>query len=511
MARTPKGRSKRQTFGVTPPPRLDDVGLQPTVNPAYSAQAAAEIASLEGLQSQVSAGAGPMYDRQRTYPATDLVPAEIYNIFQQADRGNWMVAYGDLNQDLHGRDYQLHTLDRGRRATITTKKIILQASDPSDPVSVGMRNAYEAMIDGIDDFNAGVYSMLSANGPGYSLTEPIWKFGTVRFKWNGSTVPFYGLHPRELKWVHPRHLYFPWDSDAPHINLGSDGMMPLSEAPHKWIWYRALGDGLASTRGYLRPAAWLHLMKNTSLVSGAIALKMFGIPQLAAYLDEAQWKSATVQETVIACLQSYGSGTPTVFPAFLKDKIKAEPGPLISGGVDFHMRWVGFLDACMAKVVEGAVLQTESSSGGPGSYAQSKTHENKSYDVSVCDAVGTCEAIRSQLFRAWAELNATGLAKVFGVPPDEILGRIPTASRRLDREVTPKERAEILCMFLDRGLEGSVNQIRNEYAYDAPADKSDVLHGMAVTIAGDGAAVSPSDAADGVKNPKPAPSAQEQP
>jgi phage gp29-like protein len=498
-----------QRFGASlgAPPRID-AGLPPVQAPYVTEKALKQAQSVDAAQGFISSGAGPSYDRNRTYPARELDPEKIDQVFRNADRGQYMVEYGDLWQQLGERDYQLYSLDRGRRVGITTKRFQITASDPRDEVSVGLRNATEAMVDGIDAFDTdGIYSMLSANGPGYSLVEILYEFGVISFPWNGSTISVETLNPRALRFVHHKHLSFGYDSDAPFLNLGGDGNLPLAAAPYKWLWYRSIGDGIASTRGFMRPTTYLHLMRQTSLVSGAIFLKLFGIPQIAAYVEEAKYKDATLKAIIDECLASYGNGTPTVFPGFMEGRLKVDPGPIGSGAVDVHMKWSGFIDACMAKAVQGAVLQVEASGGGPGSYAQSQTHENRSYDVAVCDSIGTCGATKAQLFRNWIRLNARILAKAFGVPPEALLSRTPSCSRRLDREVSPKERAEIANMFAKGGLELSKRQLRNEYAFDTPADEADAFRGEPVVIASGAATVSPADAGKGVENPKPEQSA----
>src|SRR5579871_2974621 len=503
-----RAASRLQTFArgpssVAPPPRVP-VGIPPMQPLWVSEKALREAASPEALGGLISAGAGPTFDRYITYgSANQLDPNQIDTIFRQADRGQYLVQYGDLWQLLNQRDYQIFALDRGRRVGITTKRFQITASDPRDEVSVGLRNAVEAMNDGIDAFDTeGVYSMLAANGPGYSLLEVIYEIGTIRFPWRGSTVAVQTINPRRLRYVLPKHLYFKWDDDEPHLNLGGDGNPPLGAAPYKWVWYRTLGDGIASMRGYFRPTAWLHLLGQTSIVSGAIFLKLFGVPQIRAFIEQEKWKDQVLKATIEAHLQAYGNGIPSVFPHWMKDRIETQPGPLAGGGVEVHMKWRGFVDACMAKCIQGAVLQVEASGGGPGSYAQSQTHEARSYDVSVVDAVGTCETIRAQLYRNWIDLNGPVLAGVFGVEPAALLGRVPKCQRRIDRETTPKERAEIIKMFADGGLEGSKRQIRNEYALDTPDDEDDAFRGEPITVASGAAAVAPSTANDGVTNPK---------
>src|SRR5581483_10338724 len=347
---------------VGTPPRPQGVGLHPMPEPWVSDKAVKQAQSDDALRGWISGSAGPVYDRYKSYVSRELDPEFIDTIFRNADRGQYLIQYGDLWQELLARDYQLFSLDRGRRVGITTKRFQLGSADPRDEIANGLRSANEAMVDGVDAFDTdGVYSMLSANGPGYSLTEIIYELGKLHFPWRNKTVTVETLNPRQLRYVHQKHLWFGWDTDQPYLNMGGDGNLPLAAAPYKWIWYRSLGDGIASTRGFLRPTAWLHLMRQTSMVSGAIFLRLFGIPQLAAYVEEARYKDSALKAIIDECLATYGNGIPTVFPDWMRDRIVAQPGPGASGTVDVHMKWSGFLDACMAKAVQGAVLQVEAS------------------------------------------------------------------------------------------------------------------------------------------------------
>ena len=404
---------------------------------------------------------------------------------------------------IRGAYNAIANLDRGRRVGITTKKFLVHASDPRDPIAVGLADVTRAMFDQLDGFDSAVYSMLSANGPGYSLMEPIYREGTLRFTWEKSTQTLTGLHPRELRWIHQRHLYFGWDTDEPHLDLGSDGKLPLAEAPHKLFLYQTIGDGIASARGFMRPATWLHVLGQSSLVSGGIFLRRFGIPPIAAFVPQAKWKDAAFQAEVLAHLQNWGNGDPAVFPDWMRDAFRVDPTAVTTGASNLHMQWRGFIDACLAKCIQGAILQSEASGGGPGSYALGTVHEARSYDVSVVDSIGSCERLRNGVVRAWIDLNKRALAKIFGVTPEDLLWRLPLLSRRIDRETSPKQRAEILCMFADRGMVGSINQARNEYAFDAPVDNNDRFEGKPIALSQAGATVSPSTANDGYEKPAP--------
>jgi phage gp29-like protein len=238
------------------PPRLS-VGLRPMQAPYVSEKAVREAQSTEALQGWIAGTAGPIHDRYRSHISRELDPETVESVFRQADRGQYLVQYGDLWQELLERDYQLFSLDRGRRAGITTKRFQISASDARDEVSAGVRNAVEAMVGGIDAFDTdGVYSMLSANGPGYSLVEVIYEFSVIHFPWGGKTIAVETLNPRQLRYVHQKHLWFGWDTDQPYLNQGGDGQLPLAVAPFKWLWYRALG---AERQLHLPDGRQLHL------------------------------------------------------------------------------------------------------------------------------------------------------------------------------------------------------------------------------------------------------------
>ena len=106
-------------------------------------------------------------------------------------------------------------------------------------------------------------------------------------------------------------------------------------------------------------------------------------------------------------------------------------------------------------------------------------------------------------YRNWIELNGDVLAGVFGVSPDDLLCRIPSCERRIDRETTSKERAEIAMLYSKGGLVLSKNQLRTEYAFNKPSDVDDEFRGEPVMVPSGAVAASPEEAGDGISNPKP--------
>src|SRR5205809_7967928 len=88
-----------QRFAQVPPRRLDDVGLRPNVPARHDAKTVERIESPEGLTARVAAGAGPVYDRQQTYPADQLDPQTVDDIFKHADKGYWLVRYERCHVD----------------------------------------------------------------------------------------------------------------------------------------------------------------------------------------------------------------------------------------------------------------------------------------------------------------------------------------------------------------------------------------------------------------------------
>lgn len=491
------GRKPPGAFNRTPP-RVPDVGIRTPIPFPVTEKAKAIANSTEALFGSLSVGAGPTITRYSSYPATALDPTKIVSIFNDADKGVGIYRYGEFCAQVLQRDGHLFAVDRSRRTAVTNKPFRVYACDESDDLARSLAQFMTAVVDNIDSFSRAVYSLLSANCVGYSAAEIIWAPGKVRFRGtDGKPVTVNGLFPRSLEWVHPKHFHFDYGSDEPLLDLGPDGWLPLPDT--KFVYHLANGDGIAATRGYIRPAAWLHMLKHHGLRDWAVFLTLFGIPNIWAKIPREKWEDPLVKSSVQQALTDFGQGIPTILLDDIDIEIKPnQPG---GGSNDVHSTLVGFCNAELSKVVNGETLTTELAQ--TGSYNASSTHQATLYDTVKADGDAVDGSIRGQLFRAVIKLNAPELARVLGHPPEDLFLANPKAEHVIEREVSPEARMNMLDVAVNKlRVPVGVSSVYRTFGFSPPAPGEEQIKGELTTITGGGAAVSAGVSEDKVEVPK---------
>ena len=497
--------ARLQRFANTAP-LIEGIGIArqaPYGEPPDRVIAIAE--SDEALRGRISYQAGPQHTRYSTYIATGLSPATVYSVLRDADLGI-MYRWADLCEQVLERDGHLRSVDRGRRVEVSGKPFRVQPLNDT-PTAQFLAKFIRAVVDQIDSFDRSVYSLLQANAVGYSLSEIVYAQSKVRFPGlDGSPVVLDGLFPRQIDWVHPKHLRFNRDTDEPLLDVGSGGMMPLP--PHKFIFHPSQGDGLYERRGHMRACVWLHLFKQQCIRDWAVFGALFGIPNIIAKYPRGIVEPNEAQALYQTVLQDFGQGKPVIVPDDLT--VEATPAPSGTGNAA-QVQMIGWANAEISKTVQGETLTTELAQ--TGSYNIGEVHADTKHAIIRDDARGAASDLRSDLFRSVVELNIDGLAKSLGVPPREILASVPLCSWRIEREVSPMQRAQIITTLANAGLRIPVDQIYDEFGFDTPGTQGEVLKGEPVTVSSGGAAVGSVDAADGVEAPpkEPAPAESSKP
>lgn len=487
--------ARLQSFAKTAP-LIEGIGISrqaPYGEPPPSVEKIAR--SDEALRGRISYQAGPQHTRYSTYIATGLSPATVYSVLRDADLGI-MYRWADMCEQLLERDGHLRSVDRGRRVEVSGKPFRVQPVNDT-PTAIVLAKFMRAVVDQIDSFDRSVYAMLNANGVGYSLNEIVYGQSKVRFPGpKGDAVVMNGLFPRQIDWVHPKHLRFNRDTDEPLLDVGSGGMMSLP--PHKFIFHPSSGDGLYERRGHMRACVWLHLFKQQCIRDWAIFGALFGIPNIIAKYPRGVVEPAEAQALYQTALQDFGQGKPIIVP----DDLDLTPTPVPSGtGNAAQVQMVGWANAEISKTVQGETLTTELAQNG--SYNIGEVHADTKHAIVRDDARGLASDIRSDLFRSVIELNLDELAAITGDMPENILASIPVCSWRIEREVSPAQRAEILVKFANAGHRVGTDQVNDEFGIDAPAEGASTLRGEPVTVSAGGAAVGSAEAAEGVTRDKP--------
>ncbi len=465
----------------------------------------------EALESRIASAPGPIPTRLRTNAASKLDPTKIERIFSAADLGIAIYEYADLCKKMREVDTHLMGVDRHRRQAVANKPFVIAPSDPTDPVAVALAHLERRSIGEIENFPEVVYSTLSKNCDGWSLSELIWKPGALRFRLpdghgGGQTVTVEGLWPRAIEWVHPKHTEFDTagqGADVPMLNVGSTGAIHL--APHKFLYSRAPGEGIASARGYSRAVVWMHFFKHASWRDWVIFLHIYGIPFLQGKVSRGKWNDAALKQVLVHALEVYGTGEER---PILPDDVGIDVHDAVSvtGAGDAHKAMIGTCNAEISKAVEGVTLTSEA--GGAGSYALGYVHADAAHEVIVGDAAATGADITSQVLRSMVEVNADAIARAFAgaglrCTPADLPSRTAPGTFRTDREWTPETRQKIFAGAIKDKVPVSLAQYRHELQLDAPHDPNDELRADAIVVPEGSVTVDAKEAQDGVKNPKP--------
>jgi len=243
---------------------------------------------------------------------------------------------------------------------------------------------------------------------------------------------------------------------------------------------------------------WLHLFKQHCIRDWAIFGAMFGLPNVVATYPRGVVEPAEARATYETLLTDYGQGKPIIIPDDLA--VTLTPGPSGTGNAA-QVQMVGWANAEISKTVQGETLTTELSQ--TGSYNIGDVHADTKHAIIRNDAGDLASDLRSDLFRAIVELNIDELSALTGDTPENVLASIPLCSWRIEREVSPMQRAEILVKLANAGHRVGSDQVDDEFGIDRPAKDASTLKGEPVTVSSGGAAIGSAEAAGGVKRDKP--------
>lgn len=482
-----------RAFAATPAPAVSDVPTGPfsqgRLAPAKTVEA---VRSLEALFGRTTYGAGPGFTRYSTYPADAIDPQKVYAIFKQANNG-YPRLQAELYEQLIESDDHLGAVALARIYEVSGKEPRVKSAGET-PIALALAKFVRAALDNIDSFDRAVESLLWANGFGYSLSELVWDWTTLRFPDSGGSVrALHGIVPTRLEWVHQKHVEFDAATDGVYLYL--DGRMELP--PAKFVYHEASEPGFVCRRGYMRPCTLLLAAKRWAIRDWLNYAHLYGVPQLELLYDGDTEEYDEHRALYEKILRDFGQGIPAIHPKNAEIRITNPP----AGGRanDPQGALIGWANSEISKRVQGETLTTEM--GGVGGYNTADIHADVKHAFIVSDARKLAETLKRQLITPIVELNMAGLCRMLSATPDEIRSVIPSIRWRIEREMKPAERKDIFIGFANAGLAVDEEQIRDEFGIDAPRPGGSALKGEPVQV-GTGGLVGSSEAAqDGAEPP----------
>lgn len=455
-----------------------------------------QLASREALGGRVTYYSGPAQTRYSSYPGTGVEPQQIWNL-QILRNNGYPQLWTELCEQVIERDGHLGGVYDTLRLSVVDKPFRLHPSHRGDEVADVLAKIGERAVDQIDAFDQTIEDLLSASAYGYALAEHVWVPTRVRIPLlDGSYNVVELAIPRTIEWVHWKHVRFDRWTDEPYLWVGSQG--EYSIPPNKFIFHAAAGTGLIERRGFMGSCVWLSAAKRWSERDWLVYAKLFGIPNIMGQYDEGTEEYQTHRDKYAQMLKDWGEGIPVLLPKDLEVDISREPAGRSS---DLHGSIIGWANTEMSKRILGSTLTVEMG-GGQGSYALADTHRDAPYMRSRANARKLAGTLRRDLLRPIIDINRDVLANALGVPPDELLERVPRCSWRIEREMTPTDRQAIYAGAVnDLGLDVDEEQYRDEMGMEAPRPGGRRLRGKPIAIGSGGLAPSIEASEDGAKPP----------
>lgn len=483
-------------FAYSPPP-------VPGAGSPYAAQrlsrdeASQKLAeSKEARYGRLTYGAGPSPARYSSHPATGLTPERVYNAFMQAETTGLCLTKADMTLQILRRDSHLRAVDHTVRTRVSGADWRIKPWDDSD-LALAVARYVRAWWHDVDSLDRAMYGLLLAGADGYALHEMTDACKRVRFRGvNGDTVSVLGDHPRQLDFVHNKHVRFDPLTDAPMIDMGGGKFIDLPRG--KVVFHTAIGDGLIETRGHIQSTAYLHCITHNAVTRWAIYLAQRGLPNVAYVVDRRAYEDLERRTHYENFVANIGNGLPTVMTN--EGELKITPAGTEAGATGIHGALIGWGNNEKSKVVQGEQLTTEVGGNGAG-YNTSET-QAQTQDTWV-RAIGRALAqdMRTGLVIPVLEKNAAALEAALGAPIDEIVRVAPLLIPHTQRPLNPATMVQVLATARnDLGLEVGAEEVRELLGLNPPRE-GDELPGRPVTVA-KGAAVVPTDQAqDGpIKN-----------
>lgn len=317
------------------------------------------------------------YDGASLRPGVGLTPQRILAAFRQAEAGSPLMQC-DLFEDVIENDGHMRGQYESRLEAVAFRPWILRpggkdARDKAaaDALSRALKRTNMLLL---------MWHLMDAIGFGYAGANTVWSFDPV----NRVVVPVWFL-------LAP-HRRFMVDTDSiAGAGLGTGALRfrtPANEWPGEllqrgeWIIGQRMHRHPARA-GAFRTTTWWAFFKRMSIADWIVFAEKFGIPVVLGYYDERA--SPESRTALLQALSDIGSDGQAILSELtrvtINDAFQTRSGDVGS----LHPKIAEACNAEISKVITGATLNVET--GGPGSFALGKVHENRGHQKTLADAV----------------------------------------------------------------------------------------------------------------------------
>lgn len=388
---------------------------------------------------------GGWMDGWSTHPGTGADPQTVHHTFRMAELGHlWRQC--DLFDDLIESDGHLRSLVEGRIGAVAGREWVIQPG-AKDPASIKAAELLDASLRDAINFGDFLEHQLSATFYGFAASEIDWQLR------DGAIVPVWFANA-----PHSRFVLDEFNELRLITKVGDTTGEPL--APGGWCVSRRRHKNLARA-GLMRTAAWWAVFKRLSVRDWMIFAEKFGIPMiLGVYAENASPEARSALEQAVEDVGEAGQAVLSEATKIVLHEVTQRSGD----NQQLHPAVVALCESQMSKLINGSTLTSES--GGPGSFALGKVHENRQFSLEVGDASRLGNVFRQYIGTTFLALNGfTG-------------ARAPRLKIQVMQEIDPLARAQIASIVVNElGAEIDGAHLLDELGFRRPLRPEDALKG----------------------------------
>ncbi len=406
-----------------------------------------EVRSMIGRMQSTPSHVDVYSDR----PGYGLTPERVFRIFRDAEQG-YVTTQCNLFEDILENDGHLQGLVSNRIETLAGKEWLVKSGDPLDDVSKLAAEVLQKAMKRANTFQL-IEHQLQAFWIGWAASEPVWQFV------DGWWVPTWFVN------MPGQRFCFPSDTDELRLTSTQNPYPGEALGPH-WMVnmtrHRRLARG-----GAARCATWWTVFKRMSVRDWIVFAEKFGIPiPIGVYNERAGDESRKVVEQAVIDIGEAGQAVMSELCKIVFAEVPMRGGDASA----LHPSIVALCNAELSKLITGATLTSES--GGPGSFALGKVHENRGIALLVYDAMRLKNTFRQTIGRDFMRLNG-----MTGRPEPELeLQVLP--------ETDPLTRVKVASILANElGMELDEMQLRQEFKFRAPVSPESAVGGTKTTPA----------------------------
>ncbi|MFT0211818.1 DUF935 domain-containing protein [Pseudomonas sp. F1_0610] len=343
----------------------------------------------ETLKEPQTARLAGLHSEFAEHPVRNLTPHRLARILQDAEEGQ-LKGQAELFQDMEERDGHIFSeISKRKRAVIGLDWTVDPARNATAQEKADAEFLHELLLD-LDNVEDLMLDMLDGIGHGYSCIELQWqRYGK---EWQPQA-----FHHRPQSW------FITENTNQNKLLLRTNHGEPEELRPFNWIVHTPKArSGYIARTGLYRVLAWPYLFKHYSTRDLAELLEVYGMPiRLGMYPAGTAEKE---KATLLNAVTQLGHSAAGIIPESMKIEFQAAA----QGNADPFLAMMEQCDASISKAVLGGTLTSQTSSGGGGSYALGKVHNEVRHDLLESDARQLAATLTKDLLWPLIVLNRGG-------------------------------------------------------------------------------------------------------